>query len=58
MDIGSSLEVMPIEIAALPHQCYLVVDRASELITPPLREFSELGNIPSSEESFADVAHF
>lgn len=45
------LEVFPIEAAVLPNQCYLVVDRASELITPPLREFAELGDIPSSEES-------
>lgn len=50
-DLGSPLKVLPIETAALPDQCYMVVDRASELITPPLREFSELGNIPSSEES-------
>ena len=45
------LEVLPIDDATLPNQCYLVVDRSSELITPPLREFSELGRIPSSEES-------
>jgi hypothetical protein len=50
-DLGSPLKILPIETAALPDQCYMVVDRASELITPPLREFSELGNIPSSEES-------
>ena len=45
------LEVLPIDAASFPNQCYLVVDRSSELITPPLREFSELGRIPSSEES-------
>ena len=48
---GMLLEVHPIEVAEFPNQCYLVVDRASELITPPLREFAELGRIPSSEES-------
>lgn len=46
-----ALEVLPIDAASLPNQCYLVVDRSSELITPPLKEFAELGRIPSSEES-------
>lgn len=30
--------------------CYLVVDRMAELITCPLKDFSELGVIPSGEE--------
>ena len=47
----SDLEVLPIDAASLPNQCYLVVDRSSELITPPLKEFAELGRIPSTEES-------
>ncbi len=34
----------------LQKPCYLVVDRLSELITCPLREFAELGLIPADEE--------
>ncbi|NCJ05972.1 hypothetical protein GS597_05490 [Synechococcales cyanobacterium C] len=43
------LEVLPLITAVLPKQCYLVVDRASELITRPLQDFSNLGQIPESE---------
>jgi len=39
----------PLAEAILPKTCYLVVDRSSELIAKPLREFSDLGEIPSSE---------
>jgi hypothetical protein len=34
---------------AIPKICYVVVDRASELITRPLKDFAELGQIPSHE---------
>ncbi|MCM1981909.1 hypothetical protein [Lyngbya confervoides] len=53
-DTGSRsapLQVLPIDDADLPKQCYLVVDRASELITRPLKDFSELGAVPQEEES-------
>ena len=48
---ASPLEVLPIDTVTLPNQCYLVVDRSAELITPPLKDFSELGTIPIAEES-------
>ncbi|HEY9607254.1 MAG TPA: hypothetical protein V6C85_36950, partial [Allocoleopsis sp.] len=35
--------------ASLPRTCYLVVDRAAELIARPLREFGDLGRIPAEE---------
>jgi hypothetical protein len=35
--------------ASLPKTCYLVVDRAAELIVRPLKEFSDLGRIPAEE---------
>ena len=35
---------------SLTKPCYLVVDRMAELITCPLKDFSELGAIPAGEE--------
>jgi len=44
-----SVQVLPLSEASLPKTCYLVIDRASELITRPLREFGDLGQIPTGE---------
>ncbi len=49
--LGTSVEIMPIAEAVFPRTCYLVVDRLSELITHPLTEFAELGDIPAQEAS-------
>lgn len=46
----SAVEIMPLGTAVLPKPCYLVVDMRSELITRPLSEFADLGQIPTSEE--------
>lgn len=43
------VQVLPLSEAILPRTCYLVIDRAAELITRPLREFADLGQIPSQE---------
>lgn len=43
------IRVLPLSAAHLPRTCYIVIDRAAELITRPLREFSDLGEIPSPE---------
>jgi len=43
------VQVLPLSEATLPKTCYLVIDRASELITRPLRDFGDLGQIPSQE---------
>lgn len=48
-DRGAKIEVLPLSEASLPKTCYLVVDRAAELIARPLREFSDLGQIPAQE---------
>jgi hypothetical protein len=45
----SFVRVLPLSAASLPRTCYLVIDRSSELITRPLREFGDLGYIPSPE---------
>ncbi len=45
----SSLASPPLSEATLPKTCYLVVDRLSELISRPLQDFEELGEIPQGE---------
>lgn len=46
-----TLSIMPLGEAVLPKPCYLVVDMRSELITRPLSDFADLGQIPSDEEA-------
>lgn len=46
----AAMAIMPLGEAVLPKPCYLVVDMRSELITRPLSDFADLGQIPSSEE--------
>lgn len=43
------VQVLPLSVASLPKTCYLVIDRSSELITRPLKDFGDLGQIPSLE---------
>ena len=43
------ITVLPLSDAAFPRTCYLVIDRTSELIARPLKEFSHLGTIPPEE---------
>ncbi|MBR8838653.1 MAG: transposase [Stigonema ocellatum SAG 48.90 = DSM 106950] len=43
------VRVLPLSAASLPKTCYLVIDRASELITRPLKDFGDLGQIPNLE---------
>jgi hypothetical protein len=44
------IEILPFDDFLVQKPCYLVVDRLSELITCPLKEFGELGLIPMEEE--------
>lgn len=44
------LEVLPFSDASFQRTYYLVVDRLSELITCPLRDLPDLGQIPAEEE--------
>ena len=49
---GSSLgdlKILPLSEASFPRTCYLVIDRAAELIVKPLSEFADLGMIPTEE---------
>jgi hypothetical protein len=45
----SLVKVLPLADATIPRPCYLVVDRTAELVARPLREFADLGQIPTEE---------
>ncbi len=47
--LGKPLHILPLSEAAIPRICYLVVDRTSDLVTRPLKDFAELGQIPEHE---------
>ncbi|MBK1987852.1 transposase [Sphaerospermopsis aphanizomenoides BCCUSP55] len=44
-----AVQVLPLSVAPLPKTCYLVIDRSAELITRPLKDFGDLGQIPTIE---------
>jgi hypothetical protein len=46
---NASVQVLPFSEASLPKTCYIVVDRAAELIARPLKDFGDLGRIPLEE---------
>jgi len=45
----ANLQVRPLTNTVVPKICYIVVDRMAELITRPLQDFGELGQIPETE---------
>ncbi|ERN39914.1 helix-turn-helix domain of resolvase [Rubidibacter lacunae KORDI 51-2] len=47
---SESVRVLPFAAAEFPRTCYLVVDKTGDLISPPLKDFSDLGTIPDLEE--------
>jgi transposase-like protein len=49
MQSTGKLQILPLAEALIPRTCYVVVDRSSELITRPLKDFTELGRIPTEE---------
>ncbi|MEB3295744.1 MAG: helix-turn-helix domain-containing protein [Synechococcales bacterium] len=49
LDLQSLVKILPLTEADMPQVCYLVVDRAAELIVRPLREFGDLGQVPTGE---------
>ncbi|MBC6420851.1 MAG: transposase [Hormoscilla sp. SP12CHS1] len=52
------IQIMPLSEAELPKICYVIIDRAAELITRPLNDFSELGKIPAAENGSATLPIF
>lgn len=55
---GEKVQVLPLSGPELPRICYLVIDRASELIAKPLKDFSDLGQIPATEFQQKTLAVF
>lgn len=49
LPVESFVRVLPLSEAILPRTCYIVIDRMAELITRPLRDFGDLGQIPVQE---------
>lgn len=47
--LNTPVQVLPLSEAFIPKICYLVIDRSAELIAQPLKEFSDLGQIPMQE---------
>jgi len=43
------IKVLPLSSAKFRRNCYLAIDRTSELMTRPLKDFAELGKIPEEE---------
>ncbi|MBC6476824.1 MAG: transposase [Hormoscilla sp. GM7CHS1pb] len=52
------IQILPLSEAELPKICYVVIDKAAELITRPLNDFSELGKIPPAENGSATLPIF
>jgi transposase-like protein len=49
LDMRSLVKILPLAEAAIPHVCYLVVDRSAELVVRPLQEFGDLGQVPAGD---------
>jgi transposase-like protein len=49
LSMAGIVKILPLAEAELPKICYLVIDRAAELVAKPLKAFSELGQIPADE---------
>ena len=43
------INILPLSEAPALRTCYLVIDRGAELITKPLKDFADLGQIPPEE---------
>jgi hypothetical protein len=46
---SGKLKILPLSEATIPKICYIVIDRSSDLITRPLKDFAELGQVPTEE---------
>jgi transposase-like protein len=47
--VTNILVILPLDQAELSNICYIVVDKASEIVTRPMRDFKELGKVPTDE---------
>jgi transposase-like protein len=53
-----TIAILPLVEADLPSTCYIVVDRAAEIVTRPLQDFKDLGKIPTHEQQSRTVPVF
>jgi transposase-like protein len=58
LEAQAVMRIRPFHEAALPRVCYLVIDRAAELVAPPLREFAELGSLTAQEADIKTLPVF
>ncbi len=49
LQVANLLRVRPFEEADMPRTCYLVIDRAAELVVRPLGDFGDLGSLPEAK---------
>lgn len=42
--------ILPLYELGLPDMCYLVIDKAAEIVTRPLKDFKDLGCLPPGQE--------
>ncbi len=49
-DKKTPVKILPLDKAPLDQTCYVVIDRAANLITKPMLEFNDLGEIPPHEQ--------
>ena len=54
----AEVEVHPLSEAVLPELCYMIVDKAHEIVTRPLQAFKDLGKIPEAEQHSVTVPIF
>jgi transcriptional regulator with XRE-family HTH domain len=52
------VEVLPFSSAEFPRTCWVMVDRASELLTRPLGDFNNIGAIPDDEREAVTLPIF
>jgi transposase-like protein len=57
-DPNTTIAILPLVEADLPSTCYIVIDRAAEIITRPLQDFKDLGKIPTHEQQSRTVPVF
>jgi hypothetical protein len=58
IDPNLTIAILPLVEADLPDICYIVIDKASEIVTRPLQDFRDLGKIPHHEQQALTVPVF
>ena len=51
LQVANLMRVRPFEEADMPRTCYLVIDRAAELVVRPLGDFGDLSSLPEAQRT-------